>query len=191
MPTDIPKELIDSIKRGDQKAFAQLVDQCSDYVYALALRMTGDEDEAGDIAQDSFVKLWKKIHGFDDQYRFTTWLYKIVMHTSLDALRSRNRKNSYPVHDRIWELDNGKNIEEGGRQYDQQQLIEFIRMISGRLSPKQHAVFVLHDFEEFTQEEIAQMLGIPKNRVKSNLFHARKAIRQMLLVADKIDKYGL
>lgn len=191
MPTDIPIELIQAVKRGDQRAFAVLLDQCSDYVYALALKMTADEDDARDIAQESFLKVWKKINSYDEQYRFTTWLYKIVVHTCFDALRKRKRMNSYSAHDKFWEFAAYDDEQQGGRQYDANQLIEFIRLISGRLSPKQHAVFVLHDFEGFSQEEIAQMLGMPRNGVKSNLFYARKAIRRMLAVADNIDKYEL
>lgn len=185
MPAEISQQLIQSVQSGDQKAFGRLIDQCGQFVYALALKMTGNSDDARDVAQECFVKVWQKIKSYDSNYKFTTWLYKIGMNTSLDKLRKTARERQIFrtldfQHDLVF--DGSVNP---ARVYEEKQLIEFIRLISGKLSARQHSVFVLHDLEDFSQDEISVILGMPKNSVKSNLFHARKAIRQMMnLIAE-------
>lgn len=180
MPADISQHLIQSVQSGDQRAFGRLIDQCGQYVYALTLKMTGNSDDAHDVAQECFVKVWQKIRSYNSSYKFTTWLYKIAMNASLDKLRktARDRRVFRTLdfqHDVLVE-----GSENPSRAYEEKQLVEFIHLISGILSARQHSVFVLHDLEEFSQDEISAILEMPKSNVKSNLFHARKAIRQRM-----------
>lgn len=180
MPTNISQHLIESVKNGDRKAFGQMIDQCGQFVYALALKMTGNTDDARDVAQECFVKVWQHMKSYNSNYKFTTWLYKVAMNASLDRLRktSRERKIFRPLNDRQ-DMMIVSNVDPAQR-YEEEQLMEFIHLLSRNLSPRQQAVFVLHDLEDFSQEEVSAILDMPKNRVKSNLFYARKAIRQKL-----------
>jgi RNA polymerase sigma-70 factor (ECF subfamily) len=185
MPVEIRQDLIKSIKDGDRKSFGILIDQCSQYVYKISLKMIGDVDDAKDAAQDTFVKVWQKIHTYNGSVKFTTWVYKITMNTCLDKIRKSKRH--YNVV-REMDLQNDQQVESTSNQavrYEEKQLIEFIKNISSTLSAKQHAVFVLHDLEDFTHEEIAEIIGMSKNRVKSNLYYARKAIRHKLKLSNE------
>lgn len=182
MSIEIPYHLIQSVKKGDKQAFGRLIDNCSQYVYAVALKLLGDSEDAHDAAQESLIKVWEKINTYKSHFKFTTWLYKIVTNTCLDKLRKQNRANQI-----IKQSENLENLNwsQESHDFEENQFIEFIRLISGKLSGKQHSVFVLHDLEELSQGEISQILGMPKGRVKSNLYHARKAIRQLLNSVDQ------
>ncbi len=183
MPIEIPYDLIQLVKAGDQQSFGKLIDKCSNYVYGIALKMLGDADDAHDAAQESFIKIWQKIHTYKSHFKFTTWLYKIVINTCLDRLRDRNRDNT--IFQKVDDHTDLTTTTEPKMEFEEQEFIAYIRMISERLSPRQHSVFVLHDLEELGQEEIAKILNMSKGSVKSNLYHARKAIRKILISLDK------
>ncbi len=183
MPIEVPYHLIQSVREGDKQSFGKLIDCCSQYVYGVSLKMIGDVDDAHDVAQESFIKVWEKINTYKSHFKFTTWLYKIIINTCLDKLRQKSReKQIFQSSDGI---DNIERTPGNSRvEFEEQQFTEFIRTISEKLSPKQHAVFVLHDLEDRSQEEISKILGVSKGSVKSNLHHARKAIRQILISSD-------
>ena len=182
---DVPYNLIKSVKAGDKQSFGILIDHCSKFVYAVSLKMIGDVDDARDAAQESFIKVWKKINTYKSHYKFTTWLYKIVINTCLDRLRKKARHNAIfaPMNDQD-DLYNAMLVSPK-IEFEENQLVEFIRVIASKLSGKQHSVFVLHDLEELSQEEISKILNMSRGSVKSNLYHARKAIREVLRSLDK------
>ena len=184
MSIEVPNQLIQSVKEGDKQSFEALIDSCSQYVYGVSLRMIGDADDAHDAAQESFIKVWQKINTYKSQFKFTTWLYKIIINTCLDKLRQKSREKK--IFQTAYELENLNNLRATAAvEFEEKQFIEFIRLIAGKLSDKQHTVFVLHDLEDLDQEEISNILGVSKGKVKSNLYYARKAIRQLLNTADK------
>jgi len=184
MSFEVSYNLIQSVKSGDKQSFGQLIDCCSQYVYGISLKMTGNSEDASDAAQESFIKVWQKISTYKSHFKFTTWLYKIVVNTCLDKLRQRSRENQ--IFKQSDELENLRVPASSDHriEFEEKQFVEFIRIVSGNLSSKQHAVFVLHDLEDLTQEEISKILGMSKGSVKSNLHHARKAIRQILISSD-------
>ena len=180
MSIDVSYNLIKLIKAGDKQSFGILMDHCNQFVYAVSLKMIGDVDEARDVAQESFIKVWQKINKYNSHYKFTTWLYKIVINTCLDRLRKKARHNAIftPMDDQD-DLYNAMLVSPTF-EFEEKQLVNFIRMIASKLSAKQHSVFVLHDLEELSQEEISKILRMTRGSVKSNLYHARKAIRKVL-----------
>ena len=187
MSLEIPYLLIKSVKEGDKQAFGTLIDSCRQFVYGISLKMTGNSYDAHDAAQDSFIKVWEKIDSYNSHFKFTTWLYRIVINTCLDKLRQRSR--DHQIFKQAGGIENiGESImAEPCAEFEEKQFTEFIRAVSGKLSCKQHSVFVLHDLEDLDQEEISNILGMKKGSVKSNLYYARKAIRQLLLSA-KMEK---
>lgn len=185
MSIDVPQNLIKSVKAGDKQSFGILIDDSSQFVYAVSLKMIGDMDEARDVAQECFIKVWQKINTYKSHHKFTTWLYKIVINTCLDRLRKKARHNAvFTPMDNHDDLYNTMLVNPTF-EFEEKQLVDFIRMIASKLSTKQHSVFVLHDLEELSQEEISKILRISKGSVKSNLYHARKAIRKVLNSLDK------
>ena len=85
------KEIIKQILAGSQAAFRQLVEKYQQYAFSLAFRILCHEEEAKDTVQDSFIKIWKNINSYNDQHKFTTWMYKIVTNTAIDKLRSMKK----------------------------------------------------------------------------------------------------
>jgi RNA polymerase sigma-70 factor (ECF subfamily) len=185
MTPEVPYHLIHSAKGGDKQAFGKLIDCCSQYVYAVALKLLGDPEEARDAAQESFIKVWKNIGAHKSQFKFTTWLYTIVTNTCLDKLRLRSKKNK--IFDYLASVDNLEPTltESRTNEFEERQFVDFIRLVSGKLSSKQHSVFVLHDLEELSQDEVSKILGTSKGRVKSNLYYARKVVKGILERVDK------
>lgn len=187
MSIEINSKLLHEIQKGNKQAFGQLIDQCSNFVYAVALKMHGDRDEAWDSTQDSFVKVWQKFDSYKINFEFTTWLYRIVINTCVDRMRKEKRQKKH-FESASGDLMNISNFDNPENALEEKQLMEFVRKAAQRLSAKQHAVFVLHDLEQFSQEEISEMLDMAKNRVKSNLYYARKTIRAMLVINEKINQ---
>lgn len=185
MSIEVPYHLIKSVKAGDKQSFGKLIDSCSQYVFGVSMKMIGNSDDAHDVAQESFIKVWEKIHTYKSHFKFTTWLYKIIVNTCLDKLRQKSRENQIFKQAESIENLESYSLDETRNEFEEEQFVAFIRLISGKLSAKQHSVFVLHDLEELSQEEISIILGMSKGRVKSNLYYARKAIRQLLISADK------
>ena len=182
MAFDVSHHLIQSVKNGDKRAFGVLIDSCSSYVYAVALKLTGDADDARDASQESFLKIWEKIYMYKSHYKFSTWIYKLVVNTCLDKLRGQKRRNELfeTMENLRW-----TRVDFVNSPFEEKQFIGFIRSISAMLPAKQHTVFVLHDLEEMSQDEIASILGMSKGGVKSNLYYARKAVRNMMVSADQ------
>jgi RNA polymerase sigma-70 factor (ECF subfamily) len=185
MSVKVPSDLIKSVKSGDRLSFGKLIDLCSQYVYAVSLKMIGDVDDAHDAAQDTFIKVWDKIDSYNFSFKFSTWLYKIAVNTCLDKLRKRTKYRAIFQQLKPDTHQYESYFSRPAVEFEENQMIDFIKIIAGKLSAKQHAVFVLHDLEECAQDEISSILGMSKGRVKSNLYHARKAVRQSLRLFDE------
>lgn len=179
MPEPISPELIQEAVRGSQPAFRAIVEVNQGFVYAVAFRFVNDSQDAEDITQEVFVRLWKNLHTYKPEVKLTTWLYKIVTNRCLDFLKSRHgrqRKNAVDA-EKQHELTDYSTPE---RDYQQHELIKIIHAAADELTPKQKAVFVLRDLEGLTPDEVSETLSMPAGNVKSNLFHARQKISEKL-----------
>lgn len=172
-------QLVESALRGDMLAFRCLVERHQTFVYRVAYRLVGTVGDAEDIAQESFIRLWKHLNRYRDEIRLTTWLYKIVTNLCLDFLKSpynKTRKRTTGV--------NGFHALTGSLPADQHLLNEELRLaverLTAGLSPKQKAVFVLRDLEEVEMDEIARILTMDPGQVKSNLYYARRKVSDMI-----------
>jgi RNA polymerase sigma-70 factor (ECF subfamily) len=184
MPSTL-KETIDKIKAGDQSAFRQLVESHQQYAYSLAFRILCEEEEARDCVQESFIKTWKNIQSYKSDMKFTTWLYKIVTNTALDRYRKLKRLKQVRLEDSPSVIEK-LNHQDTAVQLDNKELGRMIRLVADGLPEKQNMVFVLRDIQGLNPSEVAEILEIPETAVKSNLYHARKAIRNRL---EKIINY--
>ena len=179
MPEPISPELIQEAARGSQPAFRAIVEVNQGFVYAVAFRFVNDSQDAEDITQEVFVRLWKNLHNYKPEVKLTTWLYKIVTNRCLDFLKSkhgRQRKNSVDV-EKHRELTNYLTPE---RYYQQHELVKIIHAAADELTPKQRAVFILRDLEGLSPDEVSETLSMSAGNVKSNLFHARQNISEKL-----------
>jgi RNA polymerase sigma-70 factor (ECF subfamily) len=181
MPEPITPELIQEAVRGSQQAFRAIVEVNQRFVYAVAFRFVRDEQDAEDITQEVFVRLWKNLHTYKQEVKLTTWLYKIVTNRCLDFLKSRHgrqRKNKV-------DMDKGNFVQDHStpeKEYQQQELKRIIHGAAEELTPKQKAVFILRDLEGLTPEEVSEALSMSAGNVKSNLFHARQKITEKLKI---------
>lgn len=179
MPETITPELIQEAARGNSRAFRVIVETHQGFVYTVAHRFVSDEQEAEDITQDVFVRLWKNLGRYRHEVKLTTWLHKIVTNRCLDFLSSRHgrqRKNRVGVHAEMILM--GSLTPEAELQ--QQELTTLVHQAAEELTPKQRAVFILRDLEGLSAEETSQVLGMPPGNVKSNLFHARQKVLERL-----------
>ena len=186
--TDSTYETIIRCKSGDMSAFQSLVEEYQIYAYKLAFRLLCSEDEAKDVVQESFIRVWRHIQKYDLRSKFTTWLYKIVTNLCYDHLKARNRRT------RIFQTDSEKiNSNVIASNFDlekdigNKELAEIIHNIADKLAPTQKIVFVLRDLQDLSIEEVVAVTGISKGAVKSNLYHARQHIRKKL---EEINKIG-
>ena len=165
--------LVERAKRGDSRAFEALVDQYQRVVFNLALRMVNDREEAKDIAQTVFVKVYQKLDSYDASYRFFSWIYRIAVNESLNY-RSRRRRHE--------ELDPG--LEADSRRPDDYAALGEVGTEIGcalmQLSPDYRAVVIMRHFLELSQAEMSQILGVPEKTVKSRLHSARRLLGEML-----------
>lgn len=175
-------ELIESCIKGDVHAFKTLVEKLQTYAYTLAFRILLNEEEAKDAVQDSFIKVWKNLGKYNGKYLFTTWMYRIVVNTCIDRLKEI-KKHAEVSSDSIGDLSNDED------STTNRELAKQIRQLSKGLPEKQRIIFILNDLQGLSLDEACEVLNMPKGLVKSNLYYARKSIKEKLLKTEEWRSY--
>ncbi|MDP4277016.1 MAG: sigma-70 family RNA polymerase sigma factor [Bacteroidota bacterium] len=171
-------ELIERSRKHDEKAFRQIVEQHQQQVYSLAFRLLCNEEEAKDIVQETFIRIWLKLDDYDQTRKFTTWLYAIATNLCLDKLKHARRSTCYQASDEeLTKLIDPEDIE---KTVINSELCRLILALTNELTPKQRIVFTLRDLEELDVEEVSRITGLSASQIKSNLFLARQAIRKKI-----------
>ena len=173
------------VRAGDCDAFRLLVERHSRKVFRLAIRMTGNRDDAEDIVQETFLRAYRSLNQFDERAVFTSWLYRIATNYALDLLRARKTKPavslSAPAPD---EADGtaGLAATDPGpeRVAFSGQLQERIAAALDQLTPHERTAFTLRHFEGHTTEEIGEALKIGANAAKQVVFRAVQKMRAAL-----------
>lgn len=168
------RDLIRRILAGDAAAERQLYDRHVDRIYRLAYRLTGDDDLAQDCTQDTFIRAFDRLAEFRGEAAFSTWLYVIARSVVLNALRKvkRFRRREAPLEAAATVGSEARSAEPDLRQ-------RLARAIDD-LPEKYRTVFVMHDVEGFTHEEIGAALAVPTGTSKAQLFRARAKLREAL-----------
>jgi RNA polymerase sigma-70 factor, ECF subfamily len=183
MLTDL-QEIIGRVKQGDQAAFRRLVEEYRQQAFSMAFRILCDEEEARDVVQDSFIKIWQKIETFDMKEKFSTWLNKIVANSAIDRMRQIKRHKLVNLDKAINTIDHF-NLDITQTEIDNKETARLITWISEGLPEKQKIIFILRDLQGVDSSEVQQILKLSETSVKSNLYHARRAIREKLLILIK------
>ncbi len=180
------RALVRRARSGDQEAFGELVRTYHARVYGLAYRMVNNMDDAKELEQQTWIKVWNKLHTFKEDAQFFTWLYRIGTNTCLDFIRSRARQRE----DSLTEM-----AEHGGelalerpadararpdRELEQREVREAFERALGSLSPEHRMALVLREVEGLSYEEIAKAMKCRKGTVMSRIFYARRSIRDKL-----------
>ncbi len=183
-------ELIELIKEGDERAFAVLIKRYQKSLYSFIFRMLGTPEEAKEIFQETFIRIYKNIHSFNTDSRFSPWAYRIAHNLCIDYLRKSERdilkKQTSPFneglghHSKISEKGEGSHLESPESITYKNQLSKRVQMAVEQLPPKQRAVFVMYQYNNFSYEEIAEALNIPLGTVKSRMHNAIKRLGTLL-----------
>ena len=159
---------------GDERAMRQLWSRHSPHVDAVVRRLVGDPDLAADVAQEVWIQIFRALPGYRGDSQFGTWVHRIAVNRTLNALRRSNRLARFEA-----EIEDGDGVavdHDGERAL----LAASIEEAAAKLAPGARTVFMLHDVEGYTHEEIAEALGITAGGSKSQLFKARAKLRRLL-----------
>ena len=154
-----------------------MVQQHQRLVFSLSLKMLADEEEAKDVVQETFIRVWQRIGDYDTQKSFSTWLYTIASHLCLDRLKQMRRILPLPKDEKVLQ-DFANN--DSQQTLENSEWVSIVRMLAEGLSPKQKLVFTLCQMEGLPSTEVEQITGLDAKQVKSNLYVARQTIRERL-----------
>jgi len=180
-------QLVARTKKGDQKAFTELVEIFSERIYNLGLRILKNPDDAADILQETFLVVYEKIDSFDGRSNFFTWLYRIATNFALMKLR-KEKRTVYTDQDMEEHYDNPDKIQiHEWQNFPLKDMLkeEFRKHLDyavDRLPEIYRSVFLLRDVENMSIKETSKILGITESNVKIRLKRARVYLREELAV---------
>jgi RNA polymerase sigma-70 factor (ECF subfamily) len=171
-------ELIRAAMGGDRRAFEALVVLKRERVVRTAYQVTGDLEDARDVAQWVFLRLWKVLPRFDPARRFDTWLYRITMNAAIDHLRRRGPQGTLqPLPDDPSLLEDVAASGQAERAVDLGELQKVFLKLAAQLAPRQRAAFVLREIEGLETAEVARILGVRESTVRNHLHQARRILQ--------------
>jgi len=178
-------QLIRKCKKGHEPSFEKLLERYRGPIYGLCYRMTRNAEDARDLAQETFIKVFSLLDRYDESYAFSSWLFKIATNHCIDHLR-RNRLRFLPLETRIG--SSGDEVElqlpDAGPQPDsvleRSEAMERLEEIIDTLPPHYRVITLLRHDQQFSYEEIASMLDLPLGTVKARIHRARALIQARL-----------
>lgn len=179
------EELVASVLQGERDRFGDLVDRYQGRLVNYLLRMVGNVQDAHDLAQDVFMKVYAALDRFDDQYRFSTWLFRVAQNAAIDQIRKRRLK--------LVSINRADKDDEGGGDWDlpspgltpYQETRNVERGIAIRdaienLPDEYRDLIELRHYAELSYDEIAQLKSMPLGTVKNKLFRGRQMLKEKL-----------
>ena len=178
---DTEQHLIQRAQKGNPEAFAALVTEHQRYVYNLALRILQNEDEALDLAQETFVRAWTALPNFRGQSQFRTWLYRIVTNLCYNRLPHLRRSLTELGDDVIAELpETDLAFADPSHGVESRELRSYLHQAIDQLDENYRLLIFLRYQSELSYDEIATMLNLPLGTVKTGLFRAKEQLRRTL-----------
>ncbi len=179
------KELVKRCRRGDDQAFAQLVERYKDMVFTLIDRMIFDKSMLEDLAQEVFIRVFKGLPHFRGRSKLSTWIYRITYNVCLAEIgAARDRPEHLPPENRRWQeigWDSPEAQEYAVRWVERLELRETIGRLVDRLPPHYRMAIALYYLEDASYKEIAEIMKLPIGTVKTYLHRAKKRLREMIL----------
>ena len=176
------RELLDGIRDADELALDELIQRKTGPLLQLAFRILGDREEARDVVQVGFFKVWENRDKFDDRWSPNTWIYRIVNNLAIDHLRSRQSRERQvePVRQHLRQVADSR----ASRRLSglaESEVMAIFRELSGDLTEKQRSVFVLRELEGLSSQEVSEIVGCRESTVRNHLFNARRVLRKAVL----------
>ena len=181
-----------ALDKGDQKAYADLMNNYRDSLFFMMLKMTNDATDADDLTIEAFGKAFKNLSQYTPDYAFSTWLFKIATNNCIDFIRKK-KKMCFSMNKGFDNTTEGTEIAHNipsetldpEEKFIEKQKIKLMRDVVERLKPHYRELVKLRYFDEFSYEEIAEELNLPLGTVKAQLFRAREFLYNILKNAEE------
>lgn len=180
---DIDFKIMRSIQKGDMVAFDSMVDRYKDRLMNVIGRMLSSVEEAEDIVQETFVRVYQHRQSFNFEHCFSTWIYTIALNLARNELRKRKKFKHYDITEM-----KGSEVELAVEMKLPSRLPETIKDAVSTLPEKYRIAFILRDVQELPYDEVAKILSVPLGTVKSRVNRARMMLREKLL--PKLESYN-
>lgn len=177
------EELIDLCINGNNKSFAQLVERYSRMVFNFSFRVLGNTEDAEDACQEAFLRVYIALPRFRKKSKFSTWLYSIVSNVCTShKTRKEKREQIIETHEKgLEDIQTNEEFSSPEDNLLERELSEKVREIIASLPAQYSIIIVLRYFNEFTYEEISEVLKLPMANVKTHLFRAKKMLRELAM----------
>jgi len=169
-------ELMKRIQKQDMVAFNSFVDRYKNRLFTVINRMLDSAEEAEEIVQETFLRVYQHCHTFDFRFAVSTWVYTIALNLARNELRRKKRVKFFDIDD----FKDKLKAPEEKRPSDPKKVIDLLKSAVKKLPPKYKEAFVLRDIDQLPYEEIAQILSVPLGTVKSRVNRARNLLREYL-----------
>ena len=179
-PNDIDP-LIERCLKGDQSAWDTIVHLYWRKVFNIAYKFVGRHDEAEDLAQDVFLKLFKSLKTFDRRANFSTWLISVSRNLCIDHYRSMRREHEIVTHDvDVVVLAQSSAVDSAHTILERRDRVALLRAALDTLAPSLRTAVILRDIQELSYQEIAEQLGVPEGTVKSRINRGRTELARQI-----------
>lgn len=175
-------ELIRAAQAGDRQALIQLLKEVETPLYRTAFYMLKNEQDALDATQEALIKIYKNIHTFELKAKFLTWSQRIVTNVCIDKCRQYKESISVEEHEYVLNQFSSNHVEE---EIEKNILASDLRKAINQLADKYRAVIIMRYIQDLSYKEIAEVLDLPLNTVKSYLFRARRQLQEILQAEKK------
>ena len=176
------RDLLLGLRGGDEAALSELIGRKTKPLLQLTQRILGDLEEARDVVQVTFFRVWEHRAKFDERWSPNTWIYRIASNLAIDHLRSRKsrEKSTEPVRQHMRQAADWRSQKDISR-LQQTEVAGIFKELSGELTEKQRMAFLLREVEGLSSQEVAEILDCRESTVRNHLFNARKLLRKTLL----------
>ncbi len=172
-------DLIQQIRAGNTHAFRHLIDKYGNMVWSLVLRMVRQYEDAEDLSQEVFLRVYREIHRFRGESKLSTWIGSVAFNVSTDYLRKKGR-SKVSFHDAEGKFDLPDYQHDPSETLNRDEIKKLIHRIIGDLPFPYRTVITLYHLEEFSYAEIAEITRMPEGTVKSYISRGRSVIREQL-----------
>lgn len=177
---DFDSDLVKRIKKGDEFAFEKIMSRYKKRVFNTVYRFVGNVQEAENLTQEVFLKVYQGIGSFKELSKFSTWLYRITVNLCLNEVKKTNKDSSLLIPLQDYHCSDDTTNFTPYQIAERKDFLDFVKKTIASLPPEQKAVVILYRYEELSYQEIADALDITVSAVKSRLHRARTTLKDQI-----------